>query len=54
MYYRVWSGINGAGMPSLEDSVKPQEIWDIVNFLEAMPYPKMLPDDVREQIYGKK
>jgi mono/diheme cytochrome c family protein len=54
IYYRIHSGINGSGMPAFGDSVKPEEIWDIVNFLEAMPYPKMLPDEVREQIYGNK
>lgn len=57
IYYRIHSGINGAGMPAFGGpggAVKDEEIWDIVNFLEAMPYPKMLPEDVREVIYGKK
>jgi mono/diheme cytochrome c family protein len=54
IYYRIHSGINGAGMPAFGDSIKPDQIWDIVNFLEAMPYPQMLPAEVREQVYGKK
>jgi mono/diheme cytochrome c family protein len=54
LFYRIHSGINGAGMPAFGDSLKPDQIWDIVNFLEAMPYPQMLPPEVREAIYGKK
>jgi mono/diheme cytochrome c family protein len=54
IYYRIHSGINGAGMPAFGDSIKPEQIWDIVNFLEAMPYPQMLPAEVREQVYGGK
>jgi mono/diheme cytochrome c family protein len=38
----------------VKEAYKRDEIWDIVNFLEAMPYPKMLPEDVRETIYGKR
>jgi hypothetical protein len=26
--------------------------WDVVNFVRALPYPAMLPRDVREEIYG--
>jgi hypothetical protein len=30
---------------------KHQQVWDLVNFIEAVPYPSMLPDDVRRQVY---
>jgi hypothetical protein len=39
-------GILGAGMPafSKENSgtLGPNELWDIVNFIQALPYPQML------------
>lgn len=56
LYYRIHSGINGAGMTSFfgPNALSSDDIWDVVNFLEAMPYPKMLPPDVRDQVYGKK
>ena len=56
LYYRIHAGINGSNMPAFGESVfatNPAEIWDIVNFLEALPYKKMLPDEVKEQVYGK-
>jgi len=56
LYYRIHSGVNGSNMPAFGESVfanNPGEIWDIVNFLEALPYKSMLPTDVKEQVYGK-
>jgi mono/diheme cytochrome c family protein len=54
LYFRIHSGINGAQMPAFIDSpLNSGQIWDIVNFLEAMPYRNMLPPDVKEQVYGK-
>jgi mono/diheme cytochrome c family protein len=64
LYYRIHSGINGSQMPSYgptrdksgtlkSGTLTSEEIWDIVNFLDAMPYKKMLPADVREQVWGK-
>jgi mono/diheme cytochrome c family protein len=53
LYYRIHGGINGAQMSAFDDTLKPEQIWDIVNFLHAMPYKNMLPDDVREPVYGK-
>src|SRR5262249_50719201 len=26
--------------------------WDLVNFVRALPYPQMLPDNVRKAVYG--
>jgi len=50
LYYRISKGINGSAMPD-NSAIPPKDVWDIVNFLEAMPYPKMLPEDVRNRIY---
>jgi mono/diheme cytochrome c family protein len=52
LYWRMYSGINGANMPAFSSSLEPKQIWDVVNFVKAAPYPGMLPDDVREPIYG--
>jgi mono/diheme cytochrome c family protein len=41
MYYRIHSGINGSGMANFGGVLKGQEIWDLVNFVSAMPYPAM-------------
>ncbi len=48
LYYRIHSGISGANMPGAgkqnEDDttgLKSDDIWDMVNFLEALPYPAM-------------
>jgi mono/diheme cytochrome c family protein len=60
IYYRMHSGITGTGMPGFiqkragEAGLTPDEIWDIVNFVEALPYPAMLPSNVRRDIYGEK
>jgi len=36
LYYRLDSGINGSNMPA--SGLKPDEIWDVVNFLQVLPY----------------
>jgi mono/diheme cytochrome c family protein len=42
LYWRIHSGINGAQMPASNNAVKTQkETWDLVNFLQVLPYPKM-------------
>jgi mono/diheme cytochrome c family protein len=54
LFYRIHSGVNGSQMPAfLGSPLTSEQIWDIVNFLEAMPYKNMLPSEVREQVYGK-
>lgn len=30
----------------------PDNVWDLVNFVRALPFPHMLPDDVHKAIYG--
>jgi mono/diheme cytochrome c family protein len=41
MYYRIHSGINGSGMTNFGGALKGKEIWDIINFVSALPYPAM-------------
>jgi mono/diheme cytochrome c family protein len=56
LYWRIRGGIRGAEMPKAEfetgaagKGVDPY--WDIVNFVQALPYPQMLPEDIRNKIY---
>lgn len=41
LYWRIHSGINGVTMPASSSSLTPEEVWDVVNFLQVLPYPKM-------------
>lgn len=43
LYWRVYSGINGSGMAPFKDvkSSKIQSLWDVVKFVEILPYPAM-------------
>ena len=59
IYYRIFNGINGTPMPGFildaEDKrieQKKQQVWDLANFIQAVPYPAMLPEDVRKQVYS--
>lgn len=42
LYWRIHSGINGSGMKSFGGALKPEQIWDLVNFVRVLPYPAML------------
>jgi len=57
LYWRVKGGIRPSGMPGadlkIDKEKKLDEYWDVVNFLQALPYPQMLPKDVRERIYPR-
>ncbi len=55
LYWRIHGGINGANMPAAIDpnNPKPIDLWDLVNFVEALPYKAMLPDEVREKVFGR-
>jgi mono/diheme cytochrome c family protein len=46
LYWRIAKGINGAQMPSHAGSIlNDQEIWDVINFVLALPYePELLKD----------
>ena len=41
LYWRVHAGINGVTMPASSTNLTPEEIWDLVNFMQVLPYPKM-------------
>jgi mono/diheme cytochrome c family protein len=38
IYWRIAKGINGAKMPGHGSALKPEQIWDLVNFVLALPY----------------
>ncbi len=43
LYWRIANGINGAKMPGHASAIKPEQIWDLVNFVIQLPYdPNML------------
>jgi mono/diheme cytochrome c family protein len=45
LYWRIAKGINGAKMPAHLTALKPEQIWDLVNFVLALPYePELLKD----------
>jgi mono/diheme cytochrome c family protein len=41
LFWRIHSGINGTGMTAFGATLKSDEIWDLVNFLQVLPYPAM-------------
>jgi len=41
LYWRIHSGINGSNMPNFSGSLSSKDIWDVVNFLQVLPYPGM-------------
>ncbi len=44
LYYRIHSGINGSEMISFGKQLKSDDIWDLVNFVQTLPYPSMRKD----------
>ena len=44
LYWRIAKGINGAKMPAHYPTVEPERIWDLVNFILALPDDKALLD----------
>jgi mono/diheme cytochrome c family protein len=45
LYWRIAKGINGAQMPGHYPSLNEHQIWDLVNFVLALPYqPELLTD----------
>lgn len=43
LYWRIAKGINGAKMPAHVSTLSPDQIWDLVNFILALPYdPELL------------
>ena len=52
IYYRVRAGINPSTMTAFA-TADETKVWDVVNFVHALPYPPMLPRVVREKVYGE-
>jgi mono/diheme cytochrome c family protein len=52
IYWRITKGISPSNMPGSPKELNGGEVWDVVNFVQALPYPGMLPEDVRQKIYG--
>ena len=44
LYWRIAKGINGAKMPAHFPTLQPPQIWDLVNFVLALPYDPALLD----------
>lgn len=42
IYWRIAKGINGAKMPAHYPTIEPERIWDLVNFVLALPYDESL------------
>jgi mono/diheme cytochrome c family protein len=41
LYWRIYSGINGVNMPASGANLESKDIWDLVNFLQVLPYRAM-------------
>jgi len=41
LFWRIHSGINGTGMTAFGGTLQSKDIWDLVNFLQVLPYPQM-------------
>ena len=53
---RIRCGIDPSNMPANKPDTgmkDDKDVWDVVNFVQALPYPQMLPSDVREKVYGR-
>jgi mono/diheme cytochrome c family protein len=51
LFWRVKAGISGTPMPAAVPSLSDEDLWQIVDFVQALPYPKMMPEGVREKVY---
>jgi mono/diheme cytochrome c family protein len=63
IYWRIRRGIDPSQMPraDFDDKTANKEqwhdadpYWDLVNFVQALPYPRMLPKDISDAIYGRR
>ncbi|HXD89023.1 MAG TPA: c-type cytochrome, partial [Urbifossiella sp.] len=50
LFHRIRGGIQPVGMPA-HPTLTDAQVWDLVWFVRALPYPRELPDDVRKQVY---
>jgi mono/diheme cytochrome c family protein len=40
-YWRIYNGVNGSNMSAFSGAVKPEQLWDIVHFVQVLPYKRM-------------
>ncbi|HEY8503802.1 MAG TPA: cytochrome c, partial [Gemmataceae bacterium] len=52
VYRRLRGGIGPSQMPAVT-TLSEDQVWDLVHFVRALPYPRFLPPDVREKVYPK-
>jgi mono/diheme cytochrome c family protein len=63
LYHRIRGGILPSGMAVAAfkakddkgkdtDAEDTEKYWDVIHFVQALPYPKMLPKVVRDRVYG--
>src|SRR5262249_48843956 len=54
-YWRIRRRVAPSGMPGakLSTSAERDDYWDLVNFLQALPYPQMLPKDIAAKIFDQ-
>lgn len=50
VFHRIRGGIPAVGMPA-HPHLTDRQIWDLVRFIRAAPYPVQLPEDVRAVVY---
>ncbi len=50
IFARIRGGIPAVGMPAHPDFTDRQ-VWDLVRFVQSLPYPRELPDDIRAIMY---
>jgi mono/diheme cytochrome c family protein len=51
VFRRIRGGIPPSNMPTA--TLTDQQVWDLVNFVRALPYPDRLPEDVRARVYTR-
>jgi mono/diheme cytochrome c family protein len=51
LFWRIHSGINAANMPAADADLRAHEdqLWDLVNFVQAVPFRAMLPKDYSDE-----
>jgi mono/diheme cytochrome c family protein len=51
LYRRMRAGIGASNMPAAS-TLTDAQVWDVISFLKALPYPDRLPEDVRTRVYA--
>jgi mono/diheme cytochrome c family protein len=49
-FWRIRGGIGPSQMPAAT-SLTEEQVWDLVLFVEALPFPKQLPTEIRNRVY---